>query len=212
MSIIFATSAAPALLGSRRMRLSTNPLRAIRRMPMRFPSWRPKGIAARPVIGCSTVILRPTNVVDEDRLGELGLPADGSPKSRLKAFVKGGECAHIIHAEDVAAAAIYFMDRPRSPDPRIFFVSLDHDPLNTVAGLWSLYRGAAAGKNTEDFASFPYLPMVIPYMLRRQSRVFPLAKDYVASPVSKEVVRVVQSYTDYINRTVCRGQRTGRTQ
>jgi UDP-N-acetylglucosamine 2-epimerase (non-hydrolysing) len=32
--------------------------------------------------------------------------------------------------------------------------------------------------------------------------VMPLVKDYQAGPVSKQVLRVVLSYTDYINRTV----------
>lgn len=36
----------------------------------------------------------------------------------------------------------------------------------------------------------------------RKSRVIPVVKDYIAGPVSKQVVRVVLSYTDYINRTV----------
>ena len=36
----------------------------------------------------------------------------------------------------------------------------------------------------------------------RTERVMPLVKDYQAGPVSKQVVRVVLSYTDYINRTV----------
>lgn len=36
----------------------------------------------------------------------------------------------------------------------------------------------------------------------RSRRVIPLVKDYQAGPVSKQVVRVVLSYTDYINRTV----------
>lgn len=36
----------------------------------------------------------------------------------------------------------------------------------------------------------------------RNSRVIPVVKDYQAGPVSKQVVRVVLSYTDYINRTV----------
>ncbi|MDO8415085.1 MAG: UDP-N-acetylglucosamine 2-epimerase (non-hydrolyzing) [Agitococcus sp.] len=36
----------------------------------------------------------------------------------------------------------------------------------------------------------------------RQMRIFPVVKDYVAGPVSKQVVRVVLSYTDYINRVV----------
>lgn len=36
----------------------------------------------------------------------------------------------------------------------------------------------------------------------RSLRVIPVVKDYQAGPVSKQVVRVVLSYTDYINRTV----------
>ncbi|WP_342243437.1 non-hydrolyzing UDP-N-acetylglucosamine 2-epimerase [Pseudomonas sp. OTU5201] len=36
----------------------------------------------------------------------------------------------------------------------------------------------------------------------RARRVIPVVKDYQAGPVSKQVVRVVLSYTDYINRTV----------
>lgn len=36
----------------------------------------------------------------------------------------------------------------------------------------------------------------------RSQRVMPVVKDYQAGPVSKQVVRVVLSYTDYINRTV----------
>ncbi|CAI8979329.1 UDP-N-acetylglucosamine 2-epimerase (non-hydrolysing) [Pseudomonas sp. IT-196MI5] len=36
----------------------------------------------------------------------------------------------------------------------------------------------------------------------RDRRVIPVVRDYQAGPVSKQVVRVVLSYTDYINRTV----------
>lgn len=36
----------------------------------------------------------------------------------------------------------------------------------------------------------------------RQTRVIPVVRDYQTGPVSKQVVRVVLSYTDYINRTV----------
>jgi UDP-N-acetylglucosamine 2-epimerase (non-hydrolysing) len=34
------------------------------------------------------------------------------------------------------------------------------------------------------------------------NRVIPIVKDYLAGPVSKQVLRIVLSYTDYINRTV----------
>lgn len=36
----------------------------------------------------------------------------------------------------------------------------------------------------------------------RNKRVIPIIKDYQGGPVSKQVVRIVLSYTDYINRTV----------
>jgi UDP-N-acetylglucosamine 2-epimerase (non-hydrolysing) len=36
----------------------------------------------------------------------------------------------------------------------------------------------------------------------RNKRVIPIVKDYQGGPVSKQVVRIVLSYTDYINRTV----------
>jgi hypothetical protein len=128
-----------------------------------------ESIACVPIEGCSTVILRPTNVVDEDHLGELSLPANVSFKNRLKAFIKGGECAHIVHAEDVADAAIYFSSRP-SQKPRLFFVSLDEDPLNTVANLWSLYRTNATDSCRSLASPFSHLPVGFPYWLRKISR------------------------------------------
>ena len=123
-----------------------------------------------PIAGCRTVILRPTNVVDENHLGELSLPATGSFTSRLKAFIKGGECAHIVHAEDVAKAAIYFADRPPSRNPGVFFVSLDDDPKNTVAHLWSLYTAMRIGQAKETTTPLPHLPLMIPHILRRIAR------------------------------------------
>lgn len=123
-------------------------------------------IACAPIEGCSTVILRPTNVVDENHLGELSLPVNVSLKSRLKAFVKGGECAHIVHAEDVAEAAIYFSTR-LSQETRLFFVSLDDDPLNTVANLWSLYQANVTGSHRCCVTPFPHLPVAVPYFLRK---------------------------------------------
>jgi UDP-N-acetylglucosamine 2-epimerase (non-hydrolysing) len=43
---------------------------------------------------------------------------------------------------------------------------------------------------------------VITSQHNRFQRVIPIVKDYQGGPVSKQVVRVVLSYTDYINRTV----------
>ena len=94
----------------------------------------------RGIEGCKVVILRPTNVVDSKHLGDLGLAVDGSIVSMIKALIKGGECAHLIHAEDVAAAAVHFIERPISTSPRTYFVSCDADPLNTVSNLWRIYK------------------------------------------------------------------------
>jgi UDP-N-acetylglucosamine 2-epimerase (non-hydrolysing) len=36
----------------------------------------------------------------------------------------------------------------------------------------------------------------------RSKRVIPVVGDYLGGPVSKQIIRVIYSYTDYINRTV----------
>lgn len=131
--------------------------------------WQAEQIALSEIAGCNTVILRPTNVIDEERLGALSMPVNGSLPNRLKAFVKGGECAHIVHAEDVADAAIYFIDRPVQK-PRIFFVSCDDDPINTVAGLWTLYHALAAGRAGVPATPMAHLPLTVPYLIRRLRR------------------------------------------
>ena len=43
---------------------------------------------------------------------------------------------------------------------------------------------------------------IVTSQYRRDRRVIPVVRDYQAGPVSMQVVRVVLSYTDYINRTV----------
>jgi len=117
--------------------------------------------------GCKVVILRPTNVVDRNHLADLGLAMDGSPYSWLKTFIKGGECAHLVHAEDVASAALHFMDRPLSASPRVYLVSMDADPKNTVSWLWAMHKGMLAGEPEGGVGDVFHLPVVVPYLLRR---------------------------------------------
>lgn len=125
-------------------------------------------VAVRKIEGCTTIILRPTNVVDVNHLAALSLPINGSLSSKIKAFLKGGECAHIVHVDDVAAAAVYFSGQI-SPDPRVFFVSLDHDPLNTVANLWSLYQSMANDQEEGAVGPLPHLPALVPHIMRRMA-------------------------------------------
>ena len=43
---------------------------------------------------------------------------------------------------------------------------------------------------------------VVTSQYERNERVFPIVRDYQGGAVSKQIVRIVLSYTDYINRTV----------
>ena len=105
------------------------------------------------------VVLRPTNVVASERPGAIAIAMRGSVRDRMRTFVQGRECAHIVHAINVAAAAIHAIDVPPGP-PVTYIVSSDHDPRNTFAGIWGLVRG-----------STPYaLPVGVPQILRRLVR------------------------------------------
>ncbi|MCP5182213.1 MAG: NAD-dependent epimerase/dehydratase family protein [Pseudomonadales bacterium] len=109
------------------------------------------------------VVLRPTNVVDRNRnfLHQLG---------KAKVFIKGGENAHLIHADDVAAAAIYFLDHPSFDRRACFILSCDEEKMNTVAGIVALC-GAIKNKQALDSVKpLPHLPWVIPYLMRRATK------------------------------------------
>jgi nucleoside-diphosphate-sugar epimerase len=116
--------------------------------------------------GCKTAVLRPTNVIDDNQPGALSLPMRGAFSDWLKVFVKGGECAHIVHAEDVAQAALYFISR-QIDSPACFFVSCDHEQFNTFGGLWSLYKAIERGQFVEEIRPAVHLPLIIPHMVRR---------------------------------------------
>lgn len=127
--------------------------------------WAAEQLIMQGVDGCQIVALRPTNVIDEERPGALSLPMIDSWLSRFKVFLKGGECAHIVHADDVADAALFFV--PRLFDrPQCFFVSCDHEPLNTFAGLWALYRAIQNNYPLNNVRPVAHLPLIIPHILR----------------------------------------------
>jgi len=125
---------------------------------------------AKGVNGCCAVVLRPTNVIDERRSGALGLPMRSGWADYLKIFLKGGENAHVIHADDVAAAALYLISHA-SETPQCFFVSCDHDPMNTFAGIWKLYKNfERVGSFDESGPMVVHLPVAFPHMLRTVMR------------------------------------------
>lgn len=117
---------------------------------------------ANGIEGCRTVILRPTNVIDDERPGPFSLALEDNWLNKLRLFIKGRECAHLLHAEDVAAAALFFVDH-RDIDG-CFLVSRDNDADNTYAELWRLCRlrleGTGAARRPQC------LPLAIPYLWR----------------------------------------------
>jgi nucleoside-diphosphate-sugar epimerase len=128
--------------------------------------WAAEQIVQQGLQGRRIVILRPTNVIDGRQPGALALPMRRTRLDRLKVFLKGGECAHIVHAEDVAQAATYLISHP-SETPSCFFVSCDHERFNTYAGLWSLYGAIVNDRRTEGIRPAPHLPLFIPHVLRK---------------------------------------------
>jgi len=120
----------------------------------------------RNIRNCRAIILRPTNIVDDMRPGALSLPMKGSFSDRVKVLLKGGECAHIVHAEDVAAAALFFVGK-HIEGTECFFVSCDEEPLNTYAGIWPLYKACEDGLSAEAVRPALHVPLIVPYILRR---------------------------------------------
>ncbi|MGE1155982.1 NAD-dependent epimerase/dehydratase family protein [Pseudomonas kitaguniensis] len=116
--------------------------------------------------GNNTVILRPTNVIDMDKPGVFSLVMQGGWVNRLKVFIKGGECAHLVHAQDVACAATFFIEH-EFEKPECFFVSKDDDRLNTVAGVWDALRAAQSG--ARQGKKVLHLPYWLPRYLRKLS-------------------------------------------
>jgi nucleoside-diphosphate-sugar epimerase len=123
-------------------------------------------LVVRERAGTHTVILRPTNVIDDEKPGAFLLAMDRGFVSRLKIFVKGGECAHLVHAQDVARAATFFMDHEFTA-PECFFVSRDDDPSNTVASVCSSFHQAR--RNDSFRIRLLHLPQWLPRYLRKLS-------------------------------------------
>lgn len=106
-------------------------------------------------------ILRPTNVVDSNRPGVLSMAWRNNWKDKVLAFVKGDECAHIVHAEDVSAAAIHLASI-KDVSSGVFFVGCDEDKRNVLSETLKICRNIIGGKEGNPI----YLPAIIPYWIR----------------------------------------------
>jgi len=104
--------------------------------------------------------LRPTNVFDVSSPGILRLASRSLLEVMPYLFFKGSECAHLIHAQEVAAAAFYLCQNESCHG--IYFIGYDEDARNTVKSVIHLARGKM-GKSSLSALS---LPVAIPYYLR----------------------------------------------
>ena len=113
-------------------------------------------------LNMSVCILRPTNVVSSSRIGILSLPIINGWKEKLKVHLKGKEVAHIIYAEDVANAALFFL-KNIIPKVNIYFVSIDDDDDNTVISIYNMYQSISNKKDRIRLL----MPDYVPYILRK---------------------------------------------
>lgn len=112
---------------------------------------------------CNLVVLRPTNIVSLYNHDGLAFAFSSSFKSHLKKFFQNREFLHLVHAEDVARAAIFLACNSKAKGGR-FFVSLDEDDLNNVASVLNLVMSKPAwlGRNHKALG----MPLWVPMLLR----------------------------------------------
>jgi nucleoside-diphosphate-sugar epimerase len=87
----------------------------------------------------NVIILRPTNVFNNDKLGVfISLPIINSWREKLKVFITGKECAHIVDVKNVAEAALFFLGG-EDKGVNTYFISSDDDKINTVLDIYNFY-------------------------------------------------------------------------
>lgn len=106
------------------------------------------------------IILRPTNVINKIKNNLKGL-------SKLALFFKGGENAHIVHSDDVASVAMYFIQNHSGKNPDCYIVSCDQEKRNTFAGCYSIYLSILVSKK-EKYTW--HLHWIVPYLIRRMTK------------------------------------------
>ena len=118
-------------------------------------------LVTRAKLNMNVCILRPTNVINSSKPGVVELAIRNNLIDKIKVFVKGRENSHIVHALDVARAALYFMDKELDK-VSTFFISQDSDSNNVISRVFKLYRT----KFRDGSGSVLSLPVIIPYLLR----------------------------------------------
>ena len=122
-------------------------------------------IITETTLHCKKIILRPTNIVGINILGGYKYLQEQSIINWLKIFIIGSEYPHMVHYEDVANAAIYFINNNTNTNTNnnnIYNVSIDDEASENLVNLWSLYRKEKGLSKI----SIPYLPLRITNIVR----------------------------------------------
>lgn len=119
----------------------------------------------------NVVSLRPINVMAPERPGSAGLALRNRIRENFSVFFKGGEPAHLVHVDNVAAASVYFLDKEWSA-PQVYFVGQDEDSRNTHAGVWASMMAILDGRPLSGVTPTPHLPIIVPFVVRKLRRGF----------------------------------------
>jgi len=106
-------------------------------------------------------MLRPLNVVDDERPGVVAMASRDVWRDRLAVLVKGAERAHIVHAVDVAAAALFLAENQYCSGA--YFVGYDEHEDNTIVSIFNMARRELAKREYHGLV----LAATVPYWLRR---------------------------------------------
>jgi nucleoside-diphosphate-sugar epimerase len=85
-------------------------------------------IVNRGIPGGNVVILRPTNIFSAETLKPC---LESSVRFRARLFLKGNENSHLVYVEDVAAAAVHWIQHSCRKAVDMFIVSSDEEDGNT---------------------------------------------------------------------------------
>ena len=117
-------------------------------------------IVEQGVENCSTIILRPTNIFSGQSIDSA---CQSSALKLLKTLLKGKEYAHLVYVEDVAAAAVYFLENPIKIAFGKFIVSSDEEPGNTIGEIYNLTKRLMGSDNCNHRY---FIPEIVPYLFR----------------------------------------------
>lgn len=122
--------------------------------------WAAEQIVREGLDGGRVVILRPTNIFGAATLRPM---LQKSLRSRMRAYLKGNECAHFVYVRDVVAAAMFGMHVTPVKPVDTFIVSSDEESGNSHREIQA-FLAERTGTAPRPFGMSA--PMLLPYIAR----------------------------------------------